>query len=71
MRSALTKTVQVATPAVPGAWIGLHQWVSTHAGNVALVLGVVGTVAIVGYLTWTYRHDIEATVNKWIGRVTA
>lgn len=71
MRAAVASTVKVATPTVPGLYVGLHQWVSEHAGNVALIAGVTVTVGIAAYIAWTYRHDIEAAVNKWIGRVTA
>lgn len=71
LRAAVSKTVKVATPAVPGAYVGLHQWVSNHAGNVAFVVGVAAVVSIAAYLAWTYRHDIHATVNKWLGRTTA
>jgi murein L,D-transpeptidase YcbB/YkuD len=71
LRTAVASTVKVATPAVPGSYIAAHQWVSTHAGNVALTVGAVVVVSIAAYIAWTYRHDIAATVNKWLGRVTA
>src|SRR5579864_2744817 len=71
LRSAVSKTMKVATPAVPGTYIGLHQWVSTHSGNIALVAGLVIVGSIAAYLAWTYRHDIHATINKWIGRTVA
>lgn len=70
MRAALSKTMKVGGSAVPGAYVGLHQWVSTHSGNIALICGVIAVGAIVAYLAWTYRHDITATVNKWVGHVT-
>jgi lysozyme len=70
LRSAVSSTTKVAAPAVPASYIGLHQWVSDHAGNIALGIGIVAVSAIVIYLAWTYRHDITATVNKWFGRVT-
>lgn len=71
LRAAVANTAKVATPAVPGAYIGLHQWVSEHAGNLALGIGIAAVVGIAAYIAWTYRYDIAATVNKWTGRVTA
>jgi lysozyme len=71
LRSAVSATTKIATPVVPGAYIGLHQWVSEHAGNIALVGGLLAVGAIVVYLAWTYRYDIAGTVNKWTGHKTA
>jgi hypothetical protein len=69
LRKAVSTTAKVATPAVPGAYITAHEWISAHAGNIAVVTGIVLVMAVAGYLAWTYRHDIAATVNKWRGRV--
>jgi lysozyme len=71
LRSAASKLVKTATPGLPGAYIAAHQWISSHAGNLALGIGAAVVVGIVAYLAWTYRHDITATVNKWTGHVTA
>lgn len=70
MRAAATAVAKGAAPAVPGAYIGFHQFVSDHAGNIALAFGVAATVAVVAYLAYKYRHDLVALINKWLGRVT-
>jgi len=71
LRAAVSNTAKTTAPAVPAAYVGLHQWVSTHAGNLALVGAAVIIGGIIVYLGWTYRYDIAATVNKWVGHKTA
>lgn len=67
-----TKNVgKVAAPAVPGAFVAFHQFVSAHAGEIALGVGFAVVAGIAVYLLWHYRHDLTAKLNSAVGRTVA
>jgi lysozyme len=63
--TTITKTL----PAGGGVFVGLHQWVSAHGADIALVAGGLVLVGIVAYVVWNYRHDIMQKANAAVGRV--
>lgn len=62
-------TIGKSLPAGGGIYVGLHQWVSAHGADLALVVGGVVLVGIVAYVVWNYRHDLMSKVNGTVGRV--
>lgn len=71
MRAKANIVLKTAAPAVPGAYIGFHQFVSEHAGNIAVSVAVATFVAVAGYFLWKHRHDAHAWINSVIGRAVA
>ena len=65
------KANNVARTAVTGsaASAGLWHWVSADIGEALLIASGIGVTVALGILAWKYRNDIEAIVNKAIGRV--
>lgn len=68
MRGKANIVLKTAAPVVPGLYIGFHQWVGAHAGDLALMTGVGVVVVIGGYFLWKHRHDAHAWINGVIGR---
>ena len=54
-----------------GVYVMAHEWVSAHAGNVALMAIILAVIGVTAYIGYQYRHDIMAKINKWTGRVVA
>lgn len=69
MRNAAGKIIKTATPAIPGGFIGFHQFVSAHAGTIALGVGLAVLAAVAGFYLWRHRHDAHGWVNSVIGRI--
>lgn len=69
MRNVAGKIIKTAAPAIPGAHIAFHQWVSAHAGDIALGVGLAAFVGVAGYYLWIYRHDFHAWINGVFGRI--
>lgn len=69
MRAKANVVLKTATPVVPGLYVGFHQWVSAHAGNLALEVAGATFVAVAGYLLWKHRHDVHAWFNGVVGRI--
>lgn len=67
MRAKANVVLKTATPVVPGLYIGFHQWVSEHAGNLALGTALVVVAVVGGYFLWKHRHDAHAWFNSVIG----
>jgi lysozyme len=65
---AAKKAGKVAAPTVPTAYVGFHQFVSAHAGNIALAVAGIAALAFIAYLIWHYRHDLTAKANAAVGR---
>jgi lysozyme len=70
MRGNLTRLFKIGAPSLPAAYVGLHEWVSANAGNIALGLGALAVLGVLGYVVWRYQHDFDALINKWRGVVT-
>jgi lysozyme len=71
MRAAAAKVTKTVTPGLPSLYIAFHQWVSAHAGVVALCAGGAVAVAVVAFLAYRYRNDLVAFVNAKLGRTVA
>jgi len=56
-----------ATVAASG---GLWQAFGAHIGEIALAIGTIALVAWGLYLAWQHRAEIEAIINKKLGRAT-
>ncbi len=69
MRAKANTVLKTAAPVIPGMYVGFHQWVSAHAGDLALMVGLSAVVVIGGYLLWKHRHDAHAWFNGLVGRV--
>lgn len=69
MRDAAGKIIKTTTPLAPGAYITFHQWVSAHAGNIALGVVLTAAAAVAAYYLWQHRHDAHGWINGVIGRV--
>lgn len=69
MRNAAGKIIKTGLPAGSGIFIALHQWVSAHAGEIALGIGLTALAAVAGYYLWKHRHDAHGWINSVIGRV--
>lgn len=68
MRGTAGTIVKTALPTIPAAFIALHNWVSAHAGMIALTTGLAIFVTISGFYLWRHRHDATGWVNSLIGR---
>lgn len=71
MRAKANVVLKTAAPAIPGTYIGFHQFVSEHAGDIALGVAVTVFLAVAGYFLWKHRHDAHAWFNSVIGRAVA
>lgn len=69
MRDAAGNITKVGLPTIPTAWIAFHEWVSTHAANIAVGVCVTALVGVVGYYLWKHRHDAHGWINSVIGRI--
>lgn len=69
MRDAAGKVLKTGLPTLSGTFIALHQWVSAHAGQIALGVGLAALAAVAGYYLWKHRHDAHGWINGVIGRV--
>jgi lysozyme len=68
MRAAAGKVIKTAAPVIPGGYIAFHEWVSAHAGNIALGVGLAVLVAVAGFYLWRHRHDAHGWLNSVVGR---
>lgn len=68
MRNVGSKVIKTAVPGLPGIWIAFHNFMSAHAGNVALGVAAAAVVGVAGYYLWKHRHDVHCWVNSLIGR---
>lgn len=71
LRGVTSKVVKTALPSLPALYIGFHNFVSAHAGELALYGGGAVFVAVAGYWAIRYRHEIHAQFNGLIGRKVA
>lgn len=69
MRAKANVVLKTATPVVPGMYIAFHQFVSAHAGDIALGVGLTAFVAVAGFYLWKHRNEAHAWINGVIGRV--
>lgn len=65
------KTVTQIAPVVPVVATGLWQYLSAHAGQIALVGGAVAVVLVIAYVVYQHRSEVTALFNKATGTVTA
>jgi len=70
LRAKMTK-LRNAGAVVTSASAGLWQYVSTNAAEIALMGGAALVVVAVGYVTYAYRNDLSAILNKVRGKVVA
>ena len=63
LRQKTGTVAKAAIPASAAAW-GLWQYVHAYAGEMVLV----ALVAVAGYYAWQHRAEIEAVINKKLGR---
>lgn len=68
LRGVTGKVVKTAVPALPALFIAFHNFVSAHAGQLALMAGGTAVVLVAGYWAIRYRHEIHAQINALIGR---
>lgn len=68
MRAKANIVLKTATPVVPGLYIGFHQFVSEHAGDIALGVGLAVFVGVAGFYLWKHRHEAHAWINGVLGR---
>ena len=66
---AKSANVAKASIVIPTAAAALWQYVSTNAGEIALVIGGVLALALIGYVAYSYRHDASAVLNKMRGKI--